>query len=259
MFGEGEKMFFRVIIPTYDRNIEEAVNSVLSQTFNDYVLIVSHDDARAAVIEEKGIINNRIDVYSKERRYNGGNRNYAMTFEKDSLYTLFLDDDDIFINKDLLQKLHDFIEEHGRPDLIRLPYQKKYINEDRIVHKGFKGETDIEKITESTKVAPWTKCVKSNLLVPFPENTLFEDVVQHIKQCDIAETTAVYPDAVVQWRIHDGQASKSNSLKWRSSRWRIIADLMDLELDKPYTKRKREDKLAAAKRQLFIDWERGDD
>lgn len=253
-------MYFRVIIPTYDRNIEESVRSVLTQTFKDFILVVSHDDAAAVIKAEKDMIANRMDVYVQGRRFNGGNRNVAMSFEKKAKYTLFLDDDDIFIHQELFQRLHDFIESHNCPDLIRLPYQKKYVNDDRIITKGYKGEDNIEAITRSPRVAPWTKCIKTELLVDFPENTLFEDVAQHIKQCDIVKTTAIFPEPFVQWRIHDGQASKSNSLKWRSSRWRMISDLMDLELTNKYAKDFRDKKLLQSQREIVKDWraEHGD-
>jgi hypothetical protein len=96
-------------------------------------------------------------------------------------------------------------------------------------------------------------------MVSFPENTLFEDVCQHLKQCDCIKTVALFNKPVVEWRIYEGQASRSNSPKWKSSRWRFIADLMDLELEHAYAKKRRNEKLAEAKKDLFKNWENGNE
>lgn len=221
--------FFRVIIPTYGNEplLEEAINSVKSQTrFRELAdIVVSHD----ATKRDLNVINTDsvTHIFHESQLYNGGNRNFAMREVHDnSLYTLFLDHDDTIPDKDILVRLHDFIEDHGEPDMIRLSYTKRYMNDGHCITKRLK-DKDINEVTMSNKVAPWTKCIRNDKLVEFPENTLFEDVVHHLKECDICNTYANFPYPVVEWRIWDGQTSTKKGPKWESSKFRFISDLID--------------------------------
>ena len=165
---------------------------------------------------------------------------------------MFLDDDDILCDNKVLEHLYEFIQENGEPDLIRLPYLRHYVKEDRTITKALKDETDIQTICRSGKTAPWTKCIKSELMVTFPENTTHEDVAQHIRQCDRCSSAIHFDEPVVTWNIYDGQTSKSNSPKWNSSKYRFIADLMDLELNHPWAIETRNVKV---KRAIEALWE----
>lgn len=251
--------FFRVIIPTFGgRNYDESVNSVLKQTCNDYQLYVVHDDANSG---NYYIVDEVIHINCPERRYNGGVRNYAME-TADRLnalyvrpmerYTLFLDDDDIFLDKDIFKDLKETIEANNYPDLIRLPYGKLYVEENRTVVKMLKNEIDISTIAESSKVAPWTKCIKTDLFQPFPENTLHEDVIQHLKQCDVCQTVVRFDRPVVQWRQYAKQTSKAIEPKWNSDDWRFVADLMELtDLKHSYCQKRRDEKIRQAKADIL--------
>ena len=149
--------FFRVIIPTHgDRDYTESVKSVLGQTCCDYQLYVVHDDAGNDICDVDG--DGVIHANCPTRRYNGGIRNYAMEVADhlnsnrgigSEKYTLFLDDDDIFLDNKLFEDLKSVIEANGYPDMIRLPYGKLYVEENRSLVKMLKGETDISIIAAS--------------------------------------------------------------------------------------------------------------
>lgn len=245
--------YFRFIIPTYNRpSVEIAKKSILDQTFKDVHVVVVHDGSDEGFFSldhrvEEHLDDRCTDLYLNYRRWNGGTRNAGIQYSNiDSTYTMFLDDDDTLVSNDVLEHLYDFILENNEPDLIRLPYQKLYVSEDKLIWKSLKDNVDIKSICKSGKTAPWTKCIKSNLIVPFPENTTHEDVAQHIRQCDVCLSTAYFDEPVVRWHMYDGQTSKSNSPKWESSKYRFIADLMDLKLNNSWACRVRDAKVKSA-------------
>lgn len=250
--------FFNVIIPTFnaENTLLRAIHSIQNQTFKDYRLILVDDCSEDKTRE---IIQNKIKgaevILLDEKRYNGGTRNVALERYPDAEYLLFLDCDDEFHRNDLFQKIHDFIVENNYPDMVRLPYTRKYDesihrHESRVLKFEEEGK-GVEDVVWSQRVAPWTKAIKTKLFVPFPENTLNEDVCQHIAQCDVCKTVAYFPEAVVRWHIHSKSTSHAESPKWKSSAYRYVADLADLELTHDWAKKRRDKKLLTIKKLLL--------
>lgn len=253
--------FFNVIIPTFNsaETIERALQSVEKQTFKDYKVVIvddcSTDNTRAILERLKNQYHNLEVVLPSKKCFNGGARNIGLDYTKDCEYILFLDSDDEFINEHLFQNLHDLILQNGKPDMVRLPYQRFYdespTHHCRNILMDEERNTNIAKVAHSVRVACWTKAVKRDLFRPFPENTLFEDVVQHIAQCDVVNSVVWFPNPFVRWHLHSKSTSHNNSPKWRSSAWRFVADLMDLELMHDYCDARRKKKIEGAKQGLF--------
>ena len=248
--------FFRVIVPNYNNTdwLEKCLKSVTSQTFKDYSVAViddvSTDDSCSKIADllVGHAKNNTILAVNKEKRWNGGSRNVGLGYFSDSKYTLFLDSDDWFADNNVFQELHDFIVDNGYPDCVRLPYIAEY-DGDKTLNVQLTDAT-LEGLTKSCFVACWTKCIKSDLVQEFPENTLMEDVVQHIKQCDVIKEVEPFTRAVV---VHNGNNKNScsrkentTSVKWQSSMYRYVADLMDLELEHDYCKSARKGRVEGA-------------
>lgn len=111
-------LFFSVIIPTYNRdNIDVAIQSVLSQTFCDYEIIVVDDHSDVPAIERCACLRNeKIHYFYLEQ--NGGAavaRNYGIE-KSQGEYIAFLDDDDEwYANK--LDVLYECLR-NNRPDLV---------------------------------------------------------------------------------------------------------------------------------------------
>ena len=87
-----------VIIPAYngDRYIGEAIDSILSQTYSDYEIIVVDDgstDSTRQVIEQYG---SKIQYLSQTNQGVAASRNLGLTQAKGE-YVAFLDQDDIFL------------------------------------------------------------------------------------------------------------------------------------------------------------------
>lgn len=253
--------FFNVIIPTFNsaKTIERAVDSVERQTFKDYSLIIvddcSEDNTREILDRLAKKYSNITLMYPNQKLYSGGTRNLAVYRSDPCEYLLFLDSDDEFINNHIFQNIYDVILRNNRPDMVRLPYQR-YYDESKTHHFNNRlmdeeRNTNIAVVAQSVRVACWTKAVRRELFRPFPENTLFEDVVQHLAQCDVVHSVVWLTVPCVRWHIHSSSTSHNNSPKWQSSAWRFIADLMDLDLKHDYCDSRRKKKIEGTKQGLL--------
>ena len=121
-------MFFSVIIPIYnvEEYLRECVDSILSQSFEDYEIVLVDDGST----DKSGEI---CDSYSQKHpdiiktlhKPNGGQsdaRNVgAETAAGD--YIIYIDSDDFVISADFLKDIHDEIEKHGS-DIVLYKFQK---------------------------------------------------------------------------------------------------------------------------------------
>ena len=248
--------FFKIVMPNYNNAewLDKSIGSVLNQTFVDYHFIFvddcSTDDSLTKA--QKMMLQNR-DMHTSwtetfEKRWNGGSRNVGIHYNyplDESRYTLFLDSDDWFHDDKVLQDLHDFIVDHDYPDCVRLPYDIVYDGDKRV--NVMLDDDTIEKLVHSKFVACWTKCVKSDLVPLFPENTLMEDAAQHIKQCDVISSLEVFTERPLYTHNRNNANScsieKNHDLqnsKWKSSMYRHMADLLELEVKHSYCEEERQ-------------------
>lgn len=238
-----KKVYFKIIIPNYNNGewIGKCLNSVISQKFKDYAIIVVDDCSTDNSVE----VIKKYDVkliQAKEKAFNGGARNIGIKDDTESEYTLFIDSDDWLEDENCLQTIYDIIQENNNPDCVSLSYN--CVIGDNKAYQDMTRNTPKE-LVDSLYVACWTKCIKSNLIQLFPENTLMEDVVQHIKQCDKIETVVSCKKPIINWnrnntnscsRVENQNCQKG---KWQSSMYRYAADLMDLECEHDYCEEHR--------------------
>lgn len=232
---------FSICIPNYnsEQYIERLIKSIECQTYKNYEVIIVDDmstDNSPKILEE--ITKRNPHCYfikDSRKKYNGGTRNACVGLAEGE-YILFADCDDYFYKNNALETISRIIDENDHPDLIRLPYHY-------LVAKGegnvTLAEPTLETLTRSVFVAPWTKCIKRELFVPFPENTLIEDVSQHIEQMDKIETYAKCPIPIMVWNCRNqnsisNPANEKKSSKRQNSYMRILADLLDIKVTKPY-------------------------
>ena len=235
-----ERVFFKIIIPNYNNGkwVKECIESVERQSFKNYVIIVVDDvsddnsvDVINALVGEYGNIR---FIPMKNKAYNGGARNVGLRCKEESEYTLFLDSDDWFSDDNVLERIHNCIIENNYPDCVSLSYDC-LIGTSKSLQSLIRNSK--EDMVSSLYVACWTKCIKSDLVVEFPENTLMEDVVQHIAQCDRLNSFVSIGSACVCWNrnnVNSCSRVENQDLqngKWQSSMYRYAADLMDLKCE----------------------------
>lgn len=253
---------FSIIIPNYNSEkwIKKLLDSIFAQSFKDYEIIIVDDMSTDKSIQiaskvygdylyGKQIKDNPAlmkIIKLEEKRWNGGSRNVGVE-NAIGEYILFADCDDWFNGKDSLKTIASIIKK-SHPDIIRLPY------------KAFNGkvkatvrlkEKSLETFTKSIFCAPWTKCVKRELFAPFPENSLLEDVVQHIAQLDKCETFENCPVPIMVWNRANENAISSDTRKYDkeskrySSVYRNMADLLDLKCKHDYCEEQRQFRIKA--------------
>ena len=236
---------FSIIIPNYNSSkwIKQCIDSVLNQTYKQFELIIVDDVSTDNSVE---IIKQYTDPRIKlvqlyEKAYNGGARNIGVKEAKNE-YILFLDCDDWFYNDEVLKEISlEIIRTNA--DLIRLPYSAYYNGKKARVRLH---ENTLSELANTIFVAPWTKCIKKDLFVPFPENSLLEDVVQHIAQIDKIKSMGYVSTPVVVWNRANTEAISSDVAKYDktskrySSVYRNMADLLDLRCEHDYCEAQRQ-------------------
>ena len=262
-----EKYAIAILIPMYNaiNFLDGCLESILDQTFDHLHITLFDDNSSDKSLELARYFANRypdkISVFANdgEQAWNGGARNKLMELCPDAEYVLFMDSDDRLVDNTVLSRMWDIVIENAVPDVVRLGYVKKFANHSTTV---IINDSNPAEMAHNPRVAPWTKLVKKKLLeqVKFPENTLFEDVAHHIALSDIVETVVSTDFPVVEWnRCNPHSASAEISPKRKSSAFRFVADLMDLELTNEYAKERRDFKIRDAASNLGtnfdkIDW-----
>ena len=233
-------MIFSIIIPNYNNAtwLHKCLGSIATQKFDSHEVIFIDDQSTDNSLDiARGYIGKikHLTICECQRKaYNGGARNKGLAFASGD-YVLFLDSDDCLADDMCLAEIYRAIEEANRPDLVRLSYY--WCKDGEEILNDCSAQDSVEKIVHNDSVACWTKCVKRSKVVPFPENTLMEDVTQHIAQLDNVETVATMAKGIIKWNRNNYNSCSTNTDlqngKWRSSLYRYYADLLDLQVKKP--------------------------
>ena len=251
-----KKSFFKIIIPCFNAEnyIEKCIGSIEEQTFKDFYIVaiddLSTDNSFQKVKELAKKYNNIICIEPKKKSWIGGARNIGIHADIESEYTLFVDNDDFMSSNNCLESIYKTIKENPDVDCVRLSY---YFVQGYIKSKVELKEDNPKDLVNSVYIAPWTKCIKSNLIVDFPENTLIEDVVQHIAQIDKIEKVAVCNTPIMCWNRNNKKSCslKENQHFYNSKRissiYRNIADLMDLQCQHEYCEEHRKWRISCYK------------
>lgn len=155
-----------IVLPTYNRTLllEKALNSVLQQSFENWELLIIHNNATDLteyLVKELAIKDNRIKYFKVERSSKGGISkylNYGIR-KASGKYIARLDDDDTWPDKDKLKKQVEFLE--SNPQYVICGGGVIMVDsEGKEMYRFFKNETD-EKIR-----------MKALLACPFEHTTI---------------------------------------------------------------------------------------
>lgn len=207
-----------VIIPSYNSALflDEAITSVLNQTFADLELII-HDDCSTDNTDEvvkKYLSDPRVSYYKNATNLGlAGNWNKALAYAKGE-YIKFLMSDDKF-HLQLLEKFVPIMDENPGVSLVTSYREEfgleKYKNEPPFIHLQ-PGEKIIGETLKDRNWIGEPTCVmfrKSNLwLGNFDKDFLyFIDWEMWIRQLSIGDCYIV-PEYLSYFRVHDKQVSK---------------------------------------------------
>ena len=182
---------FSVIIPVYnvEQYLRECVHSVLSQTYDNYEIILIDDgslDNSGKICDELAKNNSHIKVIHQENIGLSGARNSGIVRSTGD-YLIFLDSDDFWVNENLLKETNMNLLETNA-DLLFLPSIKAGVSKE-LFNGRFNRENLRLKDKDSAlnylfkgtlyKACAWDKIVKSSVVnecgLKFCQNRLCED------------------------------------------------------------------------------------
>lgn len=223
-----------VVMPNYNghRFVEQAIDSVIAQTYSNFELIVVDDcstDNSLQLIQKKASLDNRIRIIALKKNVGVANaRNIAIAQAK-GIYTAFLDNDDLWVEDKLERQFllakkgasivyssYDFIDEKNNS--IRKPF---------IVPP----QTNYYKMLSSNIIGCSTCFVKTDLLKKYKFNPDFyhEDYVLWMELLQTNVVAYGEKKVLMHYRLVSGSRSnkKKNAAK---ERWIIYRKGLKLSI-----------------------------
>ncbi len=116
--------FFSIIIPTYNREklIRKTIQTVLSQTFKDFEIIIIDDGSKDNTKGEIKLIESEKITYLKQQNSERAVARNEGTKIAKGTYITFLDSDDLFYHNHL-QNAFDFIKLNNNPEILHTRYE----------------------------------------------------------------------------------------------------------------------------------------
>lgn len=217
------KVKYSIIVPVYNVSsyLERCINSVLIQDFEDYEIIIVDDgstDESPTICDNLSKFDSRIKVIHKKNGGLSSARNEGFNIANGE-YTIFLDSDDFWIDKNFLKNLNGISSDK---DVIIFNSYKFYNEQTKIrprfsISNEFYTMSDKQKIkylieNNIYKACAWDKVIKTELLkknnIKFPINRLSEDmkwcgeILENVKRID------VYSNVVYAYRQRNKSISK---------------------------------------------------
>ena len=233
---------FVVIIPSYNNDhgeykgktfLQNCIESVLNQTYKNFEIIIVDDmstDTSVETIENYIHKDNRITLIQNTRKkYNGGSRNVGIEYAMNNLdfdYFAMLDSDDFFVDDNVLQKINDNLWDC---ELMLLGCEMIFpdgttqtkINE----YDNYK---DFFICDNKTWCTAWSRVIRKDKIVYFPESTLMEDRTWAYEQADNVNFEKVRNLKETCYVWNRLNTTNSVSLKrgnmWEASMWKHIGE-----------------------------------
>lgn len=183
--GRGIVKRFSIIMAAYnaEKEIEEAIKSVLNQTFKNFEFIVVNDASTDATAEIVSKYNNIKLINHIENKRAGGARNTGLEIANGE-YVIFLDSDDVFADENVLAKIDEKIG-NDMPDIVYLGFksigdllQGEFIPNE---HNSAKENRIVEWKYENVWDVCWRRKYLNNNRIRFVEGKYFEDFVFYYK------------------------------------------------------------------------------
>ena len=217
-------MFFSVIVPVYnvEKYLNECIDSILSQTFTDFELILVDDgskDNSGVICDEYAQKDDRVKVIHKENGGQSSARNCGVDCAQGK-YAIFLDSDDFFASNAFFAELKDAIKDETDVAVFRY---YKYFNENKKEECGGKladmafenkGELFAQLVKRDAFFCScWSKCTSLQLLkksgIRFDENLRCEDMDWYYSVIEKAQNFTVIDKAYVCYRQRENSVTST--------------------------------------------------
>lgn len=187
-------MFLSVIIPIYnvEKYLKECIESVLSQSFADYEMILVNDgstDGSGAICDEYGSNYDFIHVIHQENGGLSDARNSGTKIAQ-GMYIMYIDSDDYLLDASCLQKIYESAQ--NAPDVILYKYKKFIDGSNKFIEPNIKlPDYNCESVddlgnylmglvqNDAFYCAAWMKTIKRTIIqendIQFEKGLLSED------------------------------------------------------------------------------------
>lgn len=221
-----------VVMPNYNghRFVEQAIDSVLNQTYQNFELLVVDDcskDDSLQLIQRKAQSDKRIRVIALEHNAGVANVRNRGIKEAKGKYIALLDNDDLWTEDKLERQLA--IAERGA-DIVYCSYD--FIDEqNKTIKKSFivPQQTNFNKMLASSVISCSTSFIKTELMQAHPFNPEFyhEDYVLWMELLQVCPTAYGDQKVLMHYRQVTGSRSnkKGNAAKERWNTYRKALNL----------------------------------
>ena len=187
---------FAIIVPNYNNDhgnyngksfLRNCIDSILNQTYKDFMLIIVDDVSDDTSIETITSYNdNKIHlIQNKRKRYNGGSRNVGIDYALDNLefdYFCFLDSDDWWKDDKVLELINSRL--HNAE---MLTIACEMVGANGVMYTSKNRATcyeDLYSINNNLWCTAWARVIRKDKIRYFCEDTLMEDRVWTYKIAD---------------------------------------------------------------------------
>ena len=233
---------FAVIIPSYNNDhgeykgktfLQNCIESVINQTYKNFEIIVVDDmstDTSVETVENYVEKDKRVHLIRNSRkRYNGGSRNVGIEYAMNNLdfdYFAMLDSDDFFVDENVLQKINDNLWDC---ELMLLGCEMIFpdgttqtkINE----YDNYK---DFFICDNKTWCTAWSRVIRKDKIVYFPESCIMEDRTWAYEQADNVslENVRNLKEVCYVWNRTNtnNSVSLTRGKMWEASAWKHIGE-----------------------------------
>ena len=207
-----------VIIPFYKKHLflKKAIESILSQTYKDFEIIIIHDDPKDQNLEFisniKSMDNRIIVLKNKENLGAGFSRNEGIKIAKGN-YIAFLDADDVWYQNKLSVQI-DFMKKNNC-EFSHTSYEILDLNEKIISKRIAKEKLDYEQLIKSCDIGLSSVILKKEILRDhkFPSLKTKEDYVLWLLLAKSGIKIYAISEVLMKWRRTNNSLSDNTFQK----------------------------------------------
>lgn len=234
---------FCIIIPNYNNDhgnmegktfLQKCIESVLNQTYKNFEIIIVDDMSTDTSVKTIEKYCNRYEgkitlIKNIRKRYNGGSRNVGIEYAMNNLdfdYFAMLDSDDFFVDDNVLQKINDNLWDCelmllGCEMIFPDGTKQTKINE----YDNYK---DFFICDNKTWCTAWSRVIRKDKIVYFPESCIMEDRSWSYEQADniCFENIRNLKQPLYIWNRMNTTNSVSivRDKVWEASAWKHIGE-----------------------------------
>lgn len=223
-------MKFSILIPVYNTEeyLEECLQSVLNQTYQDFEIIIVDDGStdKSSVICDKyqNSNPNKVKVIHQQNQGQLASRCNAIQAASGE-YVIFIDADDL-LKENALETINQRLVAYQKPDMLVYSFYYESDNgskrkADKLFEEGSVDLSEVKKLffTGTGMNNVWTKAVKREVAVsdgfdfsPYYSLRCAEDKLHSMVMVDGCKTFAYLFEPLYRYRLFDGSVTRSYSI-----------------------------------------------